>query len=145
MHPLERTSENCKTLSTTVCAQASCSSNAPQTSTLGRQSAADEVVHNRSIDSVTRDNLPSDGSLIFDRRVLIVGHVTSPQEHIDLVNALWKVDGVKEVVDHLELVVQGNKDGCPLCKALLRIQIDAKFVAVDQWSTGQVYFHDTRQ
>lgn len=113
----------------------SCTSDNALNSSANVSSITDETLYNKLIVNVTkvRSNLPSDLSfVILSGRVLVVGYVSSPEEHINLINALWKTSGVSEVVDHLELATKHKKDGFPLSQALLRAQIDAKFVAATQ-------------
>lgn len=80
-----------------------------------------------------RGNLPSNLSIVvLNGRVLIVGYVKSAEEHIQLMNAVWKTEGVKEVIDHLELESKSQKDGFSISYALLKAQIDAKVIASSQ-------------
>lgn len=77
-----------------------------------------------------RRDLPADVRLIvLQGRVLLVGYVDTSQEHINLINAIWKVKGVQEVIDHLECVAYVEKKGFALKNTLIKTQLDAMFLS----------------
>ncbi len=89
-------------------------------------------LENQIIEKLTqvRSNLPSNLRLIIlSGRVLVVGYVQSSKEHIATMNTIWSIKDVLEVIDHLELETPEKRDGFPLTHALIKTQIDAKFIA----------------
>lgn len=82
----------------------------------------------QTLQNIRRD-LPSEARLIvLDGRVLLVGYVDSGQEHIEVINAIWRINGVKEVVDHLEHVAPSEKTGFDLKNAFVKTQLDTMFL-----------------
>lgn len=106
-------------------------------------SASDTVIYTSVIQVLqnTRRDLPSDTRVIVLKgRVLLVGYVNNAKEHIDLINALWQIKGVKEVIDHLESVPENEKTGFSMKQAFLKTQLDTKFLANSQLKYGRFQY-----
>lgn len=96
-----------------------------------QKSASDTVIYTNVVQILQniRRDLPSEVRLIvLHGRVLMVGYVNHSQEHIDIINAVWGVKGVHEVIDHLEMVAPDQKTGFALKNALIKTQLDAFFL-----------------
>lgn len=96
-----------------------------------QKSASDTVIYTNVVQilqSIRRD-LPSEARLIvLHGRVLLVGYVASSQEHIDVINAIWQIKGVQEVIDHLEHVPDNEKVGFDLKNTFIKTQLDTMFL-----------------
>ncbi|MDP3936366.1 MAG: BON domain-containing protein, partial [Alphaproteobacteria bacterium] len=96
-----------------------------------QKSASDTVIYTNVVQilqSIRRD-LPSEVRLIvLQGRVLLVGYVATAQEHIDLVNAIWKIKGVQEVIDHLENVPVNEKTGFDIKNTFVKTHLDTMFL-----------------
>lgn len=93
--------------------------------------ASDTVIYTSVIQILQniRRDLPADIRLIvLNGRILLVGYVNSSQEHIDVINAVWQIKGVHEVIDHLEYAAANEKTGFELKNALLKTQLDSMFL-----------------
>lgn len=96
-----------------------------------QKTSSDTVIYTNVVQTLQniRRDLPSEARLIvLDGRVLLVGYVASAQEHIDVINAIWRINGVKEVVDHLEHVAPNEKTGFDLKNAFIKTQLDTMFL-----------------
>jgi hypothetical protein len=96
-----------------------------------QKTSSDTVIYTNVVQTLQniRRDLPSEARLIvLDGRVLLVGYVASAQEHIDTINAIWRINGVKEVVDHLEHVAPNEKTGFDLKNAFIKTQLDTMFL-----------------
>jgi hypothetical protein len=96
-----------------------------------QKSASDTIIYTNVIQLLQgmRRDLPADVRLIvLQGRVLLVGYVENSQEHINIINAIWRLDGVQEVIDHLECVAPNEKTGFQLKNALLKTHIDTMFL-----------------
>jgi hypothetical protein len=96
-----------------------------------QKSASDTVIYTNVVQVLQniRRDLPSEARLIvLQGRVLMVGYVANAQEHIDVVNAIWKIKGVQEVIDHLEHVPANEKTGFDLKNAFVKTQLDTMFL-----------------
>lgn len=96
-----------------------------------QKTASDTVIYTNVVQTLQniRRDLPSEARLIvLQGRVLLVGYVSSAQEHIDIINAIWRINGVKEVVDHLEHVGANEKTGFDIKNAFLKTQLDTMFL-----------------
>jgi hypothetical protein len=96
-----------------------------------KQSASDTVIYTSVVQILqnTRRNLPADVQLVvLQGRVLLVGYVSTAQEHIQVINAIWQIKGVHEVIDHLEHVSSDNKKGFGLKNAFIKTQLDANLL-----------------
>lgn len=96
-----------------------------------QKTSSDTVIYTNVVQTLQniRRDLPSEARLIvLEGRVLLVGYVSCAQEHIDAINAIWRINGVKEVVDHLEHVEPNEKTGFDIKNAFLKTQLDAMFL-----------------
>ena len=96
-----------------------------------QKSASDTVIYTNVVQVLQniRRDLPSEARLIvLQGRVLLVGYVESAQEHIDVVNAVWKIKGVQEVIDHLEHVPTNEKTGFDIKNTFVKTQLDTLFL-----------------
>ena len=96
-----------------------------------QKSASDTVIYTNIVQVLQniRRDLPSEVRLIvLQGRVLLVGYVANAQEHIDVVNAIWKIKGVQEVIDHLEHVPSNEKIGFDLKNTFIKTQLDTMFL-----------------
>lgn len=96
-----------------------------------QKSASDTVIYTNVVQILQnlRRDLPTEARLIvLHGRVLLVGYVASSQEHIDVINAVWQIKGVQEVIDHLEHVPENEKVGFDLKNAFVKTQLDTMFL-----------------
>lgn len=108
------------------------SSESSSTSASKRISASDTVIYTnvvRRLQNIQRDINDRVRVVVLKGRVLIVGYVDSPDEHLKITNVLWGVSGVQEVIDHLEYVKEeSQKNGFSFSYALIKAQLDAKLL-----------------
>lgn len=96
-----------------------------------QKSASDTVIYTNAVQILQniRRDLPAEARLIvLQGRVLLVGYVANAQEHIDLLNAIWKIKGVQEVIDHLEHVPANEKTGFDIKNTFVKTQLDTMFL-----------------
>lgn len=96
-----------------------------------QKSASDTVIYTNVVQILQniRRDLPSEAQLIvLQGRVLLVGYVANAQEHIDVVNAIWQIKGVQEVIDHLEHVPANEKTGFDIKNTFVKTQLDTMFL-----------------
>lgn len=96
-----------------------------------QKSASDTVIYTNVVQILQniRRDLPSEVQLIvLQGRVLLVGYVANAQEHIDVVNAIWQIKGVQEVIDHLEHVPANEKTGFDIKNTFVKTQLDTMFL-----------------
>lgn len=97
-----------------------------------QKSASDTIIYTNVVQVLQnmRRDLPADVRLIvLGGRVLVVGYVATSQEHVNIVNAIWQIKGVQEVLDHLEYVDKNQRSGFDLKSAFLKTQLDTLFLA----------------
>jgi hypothetical protein len=96
-----------------------------------KKSASDTVIYTNVVQILQniRRDLPAEARLIvLHGRVLLVGYVANSQEHIDVINAVWQIQGVQEVIDHLEHVPDNEKIGFDLKNTFIKTQLDTMFL-----------------
>lgn len=96
-----------------------------------QKSASDTVIYTNVVQVLQniRRDLPAEARLIvLQGRVLLVGYVANAQEHIDVVNAIWQIKGVQEVIDHLEHVPDNEKTGFDIKNTFVKTQLDTMFL-----------------
>jgi len=96
-----------------------------------QKTASDTVIYTNVVQILQniRRDLPSEvRQIVLQGRVLLVGYVASSQEHIDLINAVWQIKGVQEVIDHLEYAATNEKTGFEIKHAFLKTQLDSMFL-----------------
>lgn len=96
-----------------------------------QESASDTVVYTNAVQilqSIRRD-LPSEARLIvLHGRVLVVGYVRNSQEHVDIINSVWQIKGVQEVIDHLEQSPEKEKVGFDIKNTFIKTHLDTMFL-----------------
>lgn len=96
-----------------------------------QKSASDTVIYTNVVQILQnlRRDLPAEARLIvLNGRVLLIGYTVSSQEHIDIINAVWQIKGVQEVIDHLEHVPDTEKVGFDLKNTFIKTQLDTMFL-----------------
>lgn len=96
-----------------------------------RAKSSDTVIYTnaiRQIQNIRRNLNSSVQIVVLKGRLLVVGYVDSPDEHLRLTNMLWGIAGVQEVIDHLEYTPEERRGGFSIANSLLKTQLDAKLL-----------------
>lgn len=113
-----------------------------------RSSSSDTVIYTNAIRHIQniRRNLNSQIKVsVLKGRVLVVGYVDSPEQHLKLTTALWGISGVQEVIDHLEYVLEPLRGGFAVSHAVIKAQLQAKLLTQSQVKSSNfqyIFFKD---
>ena len=75
-------------------------------------------------------------SQVHEGRVLLSGNVVKPQHRVDAVRVAWQVDGVREVINQIEIhedssLISFARDGWVTAQLTVKLTVDSKVKAIN--------------